>query len=210
MASLFKGLPLSAICNAGFVVTASFPLFHAWTPAVEIDAPLGKALYIAGLAAFVLAQRHDKRLSVASALAVAAVQSQVANATGVSGLARGIRIPFYENNAQQPTSVMLGRTAEPIAGGRYLVSDMRVENYTHGLAGTATNFVIEAPKCLIDPARKVASSDGRMVISRPDGSFLTTGIGFEFRQVDSFLTISNDISTHLSTVGSALSKPTKL
>ncbi|MEN9572530.1 MAG: hypothetical protein RL514_385 [Verrucomicrobiota bacterium] len=169
-------------------------------------------LCVAGIAAFVLSKRHDQRLSVASALAVAAVQSQVANATGISGLARGIRIPFYENNAQQPTSVMLGRTAErvgPVADGKYLVTDMRVENYTYGLAGTATNFIIEAPKCLIDPARKVASSDGRMVISRPDGSFLTTGVGFEFRQVDSFLTISNDISTHLSSVGSVLTKPSK-
>ncbi len=164
---------------------------------------------VAGIAAFVLSKRHDPKASVASSLAVAALQNKVASVTGISGLARGIRIPVYENNARQPTSVMFGRTAEPVAGGKYLVSDLHVENYTHGFSGTVTNYVIEAPKCLIDPASKVASSDGRMVISRPDGSFLTTGVGFEFRQSDSFLTISNDISTHLSTVGSTLSKPSK-
>lgn len=171
---------------------------------------LGAALLVvAGLVAFWLAKRHDRRLTVASALAVAALQNQVASATGISGLARGIRIPFYESNAQQPTSVMLGRTAVSTNGGKYLVTDMRVENYTHGLSGTATNFIIEAPQCLIDPASKVASSAGRMVISRPDGSFLTTGIGFEFRQVDSVLTISNEISTQITSEGFALPKPPK-
>ena len=169
-------------------------------------------ILVAGLAAVGLAKRHDRRLSVASALAVAALQSQVASATGISGLSRGIRIPFYESNAQQPTSVMLGRTAERVglaADGKYLVTDMRVENYTHGLSGTTTNFIIEAPQCLIEPASKVASSPGRMVISRPDGSFLTTGIGFEFRQADSFLTISNEVSTQITREGFAQPKPPK-
>ena len=163
-------------------------------------------LAIAGIVAFVLSKRHGPA-SVARALAVAALQNKVASVTGISGLARGIRIPVYENNARQPTSVMFGRTAEPVAGGKYLVSDLHVENYSHGLSGTVTNYIIEAPKCLIDPASKVASPDGRMVISRPDGSFLTTGIGFEFRQADSFLTISNEISTHISRAGFSLSKP---
>ena len=166
-------------------------------------------ILVAGAVAVVLTKRHDKRLSVASALAVAALQSKVASATGISGLARGIRIPFYENNAQQPTSVMLGRTATPVEGGRYLVGDLRVESYTHSAAGTATNFVIEAPQCLIDPSLKLASSGGRMVISRPDGSFLMTGTGFEWRQAESFLTISNEISTHITSAGLNLSTPGK-
>ncbi len=157
---------------------------------------------VAGIVAVLLAKRHDKRLAVASALAVAAVQQQVANATGVStGTARGIRIPFYEGDARQPTSVMLGRTAEPVEGGKYLVGDLRVENYTHGPAATSTNFVIEAPQCLIDPARKIASSPGRIVVSRTDGSFMTTGIGFEWRQLESILFISNQVITHLTREG---------
>ena len=164
-------------------------------------------ILVAGAVVVILTKRHDKRLSVASALAVAAVQSKVASATGISGLARGIRIPFYEGDAKQPTSVMLGRTATPVEGGSYLVNDLRVESYTHGASGTATNFVIEAPKCVIDPARKVASSDGRIVVSRTDGSFLTTGTGFEWRQADSFLTISNDVSTHLTSAGFTPPKP---
>lgn len=155
-------------------------------------------LIIAAIAAFVLAKRHDQGLAVASALATAALQPEVASATGVStGTARGIRIPFYEGESRQPTSIMLGRTATPVEGGKYLVTDMRVENYSFGPAGRTMEFVIEAPECLVDPARKVASSAGRIVVSRTDGSFLTTGIGFEFRQVDSTLNISNQVSTQL-------------
>lgn len=154
-------------------------------------------LLVAGVGALLFAKRHDSRLAVASALAVAALQNPSNGATG-DGHARGIRIPLYENDSKQPTSVMLGRTAISTNDGKYLVTDMRVENYTHNLTGTVTNFVIEAPQCLVDPARKVASSDGRIVVSRADGSFMTTGIGFEFRQLDSVLNISNLVSTHLT------------
>lgn len=163
---------------------------------------LGAGLVIAaGILAAVLAKRHEKRLAVASALAVAALQTEVSNATSL-GTARGIRIPFYEGDAKQPTSIMLGKTATPVEGGKYLVTEMRVESYTHATpGGTTTNFVIEAPKCLIDPARKVASSDGLFVMSLSQGGnrLLTRGgSGFEWRQLDSLLTVSNEVSTHIS------------
>lgn len=148
------------------------------------------------LVVVVMTRRHDRQLAVAGALAAAALQSEVANATGL-GTARGIRIPFYEGESRQPMSIMLGKTATPVDGGRYLVTDMRVENYSFGPTGRTMEFVIEAPECLVDPARKVASSAGRIVVSRTDGSFLTTGIGFEFRQIESTLNISNQVSTQL-------------
>ncbi len=158
---------------------------------------LGAGMVLAaGIATWLLAKRHDRRLATASALAAAVLQSEVASATGL-GTARGIRIPFYEGESRQPTSIMLGKTATPVEDGRYLVTDMRVENYSFGPTGRIMEFVIEAPQCLVDPARKVASSAGRIVVSRTDGSFLTTGIGFEFRQVDSTLNISNQVSTQL-------------
>ncbi|KAF0177913.1 MAG: hypothetical protein FD161_2112 [Limisphaerales bacterium] len=162
---------------------------------------LGAGLVIAaGILAVVLAKRHEKRLAVAGALAVAALQTEASNATSL-GTARGIRIPFYEGGAGQPTSVMLGRTAEPMEGGKYLVNDLRVENYSYGPGGTVTNFVIEAPRCLIDPARKVASSDGLFVMSLSQGGnrLLTRGSsGFEWQQQNSLLTVSNEVSTHIS------------
>lgn len=158
---------------------------------------LGAGLLLAvGIAAWLLAARRDRRLATAGALATAVMRTEVANATGL-GTARGIRIPFYEGESQQPTSIMLGKTATPVEGGKYLVTDMRVENFSFGPTGRTMEFVIEAPQCLVDPARKVASSPGRIVVSRTDGSFLTTGIGFEFRQLDSTLNISNQVSTQL-------------
>lgn len=156
-------------------------------------------LAVGGIAALLITKRHDKRLAIAGALAMAALQSKLPGAG--DGLAHGIRIPLYENNSKQPASVMLGRTAEPVEGGKYIVTDLRVENYTHSSNSTVTNFVIEAPKCLIDPARKIATSDGRIVVTRTDGTFMTTGIGFEWRQVDSILNISNNVSTQLTREG---------
>ncbi|MFA6544782.1 MAG: hypothetical protein WCS99_10175 [Limisphaerales bacterium] len=158
-------------------------------------------LAVSGIVAVLLAKRHDRRMAIAGAMAVAALKNQVSGTAANDSTARGIRIPLYENDSRQPTSVMMGRTAVSAEGGKYLVTDLRVESYTHGPAGTATNFVIEAPQCLIDPARKVASSDGRLVVSRADGTFMTTGIGFEWRQLESVLNISNQVATHLTREG---------
>lgn len=165
-------------------------------------------LLAAGIVVWQLAKQHEQRLTTTSAIAAAVLQAEVANATGL-GIARGIRIPFYEGESRQPTSIMLGKTATPLEGGRYLVNDLRVENYSYSPGATVTNFVIEAPRCLLDPTRKMASSEGRMVISRPDGSFLMTGMGFEWRQAESFLTISNEVSTHLTSAGLNPFPPTK-
>lgn len=158
-------------------------------------------LLVAAVVTAVLAKRHEKKLTIASALATAAVQSQVAKATGISGLARGIRIPHYEGESTQPTSVMLGRTATPLEGGRYRVTDLRVEHYERGSTGTATNLVIEAPVCIVDPDRKVASSDGLFVMSmRQGGNQLLTrgGTGFQWLQTASLLTVSNEVTTHIT------------
>jgi len=152
-------------------------------------------LALVSVAALLVAKRHDKRLALAKAVTLSAL-NQAAGA--VDGQARGIRFPTYEGDAKRPTSVLLGRTAEPVAGGKYIVTDMRVENYTHSANTTVTNFVIEAPQCLIDPALKIATSAGRIVVTRPDGSFMTTGIGFQFQQLDSTLVISNQVITHLT------------
>lgn len=162
---------------------------------------LGAALLLAvGIAAWLLAKRHDRRLATAGALAAAVMRTEVANATGL-GTARGIRIPFYEGESQQPTSIMLGKTATPVEGGKYLVTDMRVEHYERSSAGTATNLVIEAPVCIVDPDRKIASSDGLFVLSLRHGEnrLLTRGgTGFEWRQIGSHLNVSNEVSTHIS------------
>jgi len=37
-----------------------------------------------------------------------------------------------------------------------------------------------------------------MFIRSTDGNFMTTGIGFEWRHLDSHLTISNEVLTHVT------------
>lgn len=128
----------------------------------------------------------------------AVLQTHLPSPTGDPATTRNIRFPLYEGNSRVLTTLMLGQTAEPLEGGRYLISGLRIENYSQTPSGPTTNYVIEAPKCLLDPSRKVASSDGRMFIRSTDGNFMTTGIGFEWRHLDSHLTISNEVLTHVT------------
>lgn len=55
------------------------------------------------------------------------------------------------------------------------------------------DIVIEAPDCLYDPTRRVASSPGRLKVQTGDESFSVEGQGFLWRQEDSNLVISNDV-----------------
>jgi hypothetical protein len=161
--------------------------------ALQLTALAALVIGLTALAVALWTKRHDRRLAVARALAATALQKQL----GSAGPARGLRIPFYENEARLATSVMFGRTAEPAEGGKYNVTELHVENYSYVSNTVVTNYIIEAPQCLIDPQQKTARSAGRIVVSRPDGAFMTTGIGFEFRQIDSILNISNNVMTHL-------------
>lgn len=55
------------------------------------------------------------------------------------------------------------------------------------------DIVIEAPDCLYDPARRVASSPGQLKVQTGDERFSVEGQGFLWRQEDSNLVISNDV-----------------
>lgn len=55
------------------------------------------------------------------------------------------------------------------------------------------DIVIEAPECLYDQTRRVASSTGRLKVQTGDERFSVEGQGFLWRQEDSSLIISNDV-----------------
>lgn len=108
------------------------------------------------------------------------------------------KFPYYEGNSPRPSSLVLGKKATRRSDGLLLIEGLMIVSFEYDERNAAaTNMLIEAPTCLLDLKKRVASSDGRLSARVPDGSFSIEGIGFEYRQVDSQLRISNQVSTQL-------------
>ena len=105
-----------------------------------------------------------------------------------------IKYPEYDRTGRIK-SLLTGDTAAKVAGGMMLITGMRLETYEYDGAARKVNLIIEAPKCLFSFHTHVASSDGPMTLRRADGDASLSGRGFEWRQRESTLTISNNVRT---------------
>jgi hypothetical protein len=97
-------------------------------------------------------------------------------------------------NQQQIKSRLSGAEAQPLSGGLLAIKQLKLE--TFGPDGKS-EIVVSAPECLYDQLGGTASSAGRLQVQYRDGKIRIEGEGFLWRQSDSFLTISNRISTVL-------------
>ena len=97
-------------------------------------------------------------------------------------------------NQQQIKSRLSGAEAQPLAGGLLAIKQLKLE--TFGSDGKS-EIVVNAPECLYDQLGGTASSAGRLQVQYQEGIIRVEGEGFLWRQSDSFLTISNRISTVL-------------
>lgn len=131
-------------------------------------------------------------LLVIFALCVVAVSSRAQPA--LAGHATEFTsIEYYAApNPQQVKTRMSGAEAQPLAGGLLDIKQLKVETFnTNGVL----QAVVEAPECLYDTTRGVASSPGPLKVQTGDGKIRVEGVGFLWRQSDSFLTISNAVRT---------------
>jgi hypothetical protein len=87
-----------------------------------------------------------------------------------------------------------GAEAQPLTGGLLAIKQLKLE--TFGADGKS-EIVVNAPECLYDQLGGTASSAGRLQVQYQEGKIRVEGEGFLWRQNDSFLTISNRISTVL-------------
>jgi hypothetical protein len=95
-------------------------------------------------------------------------------------------------NQQQMRTRIAGAEAQPVAGGLLVLKQLKVETFnTNG----SLQAVVEAPECIYDTAHGLASSAGPLKVQTGDGKIRVSGVGFLWRQSDSFLTISNDVRT---------------
>jgi hypothetical protein len=97
-------------------------------------------------------------------------------------------------NQQQVKSRLSGAEAQPLPGGLLAIKQLKLE--TFGPDGKS-EIVVQAPECLYDQLGGTASSAGRLQVQYQEGKIRVEGEGFLWRQTDSFLTISNRISTVL-------------
>lgn len=101
---------------------------------------------------------------------------------------------FPAPNQQQMRSRLSGAEAQPLPGGLLAIKGLKLE--TFGLNGRP-EIVVNAPECTYDQLNGTASSPGRLQVQYQEGKIRVEGEGFLWRQTDSFLTISNRVSTVL-------------
>lgn len=118
------------------------------------------------------------------------------------GVTKGFRFPDYDEQ-RRLKSMLTGKEARAEAGDRILITDLRVETYG---ADGKVDMIVEAPQCVFDRKSRVATSAGGVEAHSADGRFFISGEGFEWRQADAHLFLSNRVHTVLS---KELLNPTK-
>lgn len=118
-----------------------------------------------------------------------------ASAVPEQGGQKQIQFPEYDNVSGRIKSLLTGEKAVQAGAGMMRITGMRLETYEYDGAARKVDLIIEAPECLFSFRTHIASSDGPMTLRRADGDASLRGRGFEWRQRESVLTISNDVET---------------
>jgi hypothetical protein len=135
------------------------------------------------------------RLLVAGVILISAVIGARAQSNLVGHANDFSSVEYYPApNQQQIKSRLSGAEAQPLTGGLLAIKELKLE--TFGADGKS-EIVVIAPECLYDQLGGTASSAGRLQVQYQEGKIRVEGEGFLWRQNDSFLTISNRISTVL-------------
>lgn len=88
----------------------------------------------------------------------------------------------------QISSRLSGSEAVPLTQDTAIIKNMKLETFdTNGVL----QYVVEAPECLYDQNKGVASSSGHLKVRQANGQRELAGDGFLWRQSDEFLYISN-------------------
>jgi hypothetical protein len=133
----------------------------------------------------------------------------LAQQVGTSGVARGFKYPDYDKASNLLRSLVTGKEARQQPNNQVRVKELRAETYRYDGGRQAVDLVIEAPDCLFDMDKRVASSPGPLKAQRADGRFSITGEGFEFRQLEQRLIVSKNVRlvVHADLFASTSPKP---
>ena len=134
-------------------------------------------------------------LSAQIALGLSAVVHAQSNVVGHASDFTSVEY-YPAPNQQQMKSRLSGAEAQPLPGGLLAIKQLKLE--TFGPDGKS-EIIVNAPECVYDQLSGTASSAGRLQVQYQEGKIRVEGEGFLWRQSDSFLTISNRVSTVLET-----------
>lgn len=114
-------------------------------------------------------------------------------AQAVRNTLKGFKMPLsiYEGSGKAK-SVLMGAEAQPLPDGIYKIKDVRLETY-HEDGGR--EFLVTATECTFDQRQRHVFSPGPLQIQTGDGKFSIKGEGFEWRQAEARLIISNNVET---------------
>ncbi len=129
------------------------------------------------------------------ALALAGAAAVLAQGLPGEGVQRGIKFPEHDRQTGRLKSLLFGVTAVQQPNGLVGVTGMRVETYTYRDNARVLEMIVESPACVFDFRTKTASSSGPMKAYRADGSFTLEGVGFQWCQTNSQLSVSNQVRT---------------
>ncbi|HVY71362.1 MAG TPA: LptA/OstA family protein [Verrucomicrobiae bacterium] len=138
---------------------------------------------------FVTAKRVFSAVAFLLAVSLSAQNKSSTPAGKVTG---GFNVPYFENNVLK--GQFEGDTAKPMPGGLIQVGKFRLNTFT---PARVVDLAAKAEECFFDRASIVAFSPSRLQVQRPDGRFFLEGDGFEWRQKDTHLYVSNRVHTVL-------------
>lgn len=131
--------------------------------------------------------------------------------TGTSG--SDFEYPYFEQKSRRPLLLIQGSQAQMLADGKLQVKEIRILTFEYEGGTKTTNLVVTAPTCTLDRIKRIASSDGPLRVSSVDNAFSirgNSGFRFVWSQVQSHLSISNQVTTELDrsfVLGNANKKP---
>jgi len=126
---------------------------------------------------------------------------------------RKFEYPYFDQKSRRPLLLIQGAQANAQSDGRLLVKDLRILTFEYHGSAKTTNLVATAPFCILDRRKRTVSSDGPLQVSTVDKAFSIRGqSGFRFvwSQVQSHLSISNQVNTELDrafVLGKSKKKP---
>ncbi|MGC8743008.1 MAG: hypothetical protein ACP5T0_03920 [Verrucomicrobiia bacterium] len=115
----------------------------------------------------------------------------------------GFVVPEFDSQNRR-RSVLFGEEALNITNRIYLIKGLKIETYNEEEQLAWTIF---APKCFFNYNNKTAYSDSMLSAQSADGQFSISGEGFEWRQADSSIAISNNVITRIKLISKATNAP---
>jgi hypothetical protein len=144
-------------------------------------------------------------LGLALCAVVMAARAQLRNIPlGGSASKLSSVVYFKPPNDQQIQLRLSGAEMSPLPGTLFDVKQLTVEEFS--LAGKL-QAVVEAPQCIYAPWDGVANSPGHLQLRLQEDRIHVEGDGFEWRQKDNSLVISNNVSTIIKTGTWSLTAP---